>query len=196
MDPKATSCRSSADQEGRAGLDVVTTCSTTNFSLVKSLGATAAFDYSDPRCVEDIIAYTKGGGVYHAFDCISDKDSAMICSKVLSTDSPSQRPRYCSTLPVKFPREDVVSTFILAYTAVGESFHKFVDFPADLQAYEAAQKFWGICQPIIDAGMLLNHPIEVREGGLDLVLEGFADMKEGRVRAKKLVYRIEWTSSF
>jgi NADPH:quinone reductase-like Zn-dependent oxidoreductase len=178
-----------ADPKSRAGLDIVTTCSTANFSLVKSLGASVAFDYKDPQCAENIVKHTRGR-VRHAFDCISDQDSVMMCSKVLSHDGSSQPARYCSTLPVEFPREDVVSTFILGYTAVGEAFHKFLDFPADFQAYEAARQFWGVCQPMINEGELQNHPIEARDGGLEAISEGLADMKEGRIRAKKLVYRI------
>ncbi|CAJ2511889.1 Uu.00g075140.m01.CDS01 [Anthostomella pinea] len=41
-----------------AGYDVVTTCSPRNFNLVKSLGATQAFDYRSPTVVADIVAAT------------------------------------------------------------------------------------------------------------------------------------------
>ncbi|CBX90740.1 similar to oxidoreductase [Plenodomus lingam JN3] len=126
-----------------AGLDVITTCSPANFALVKSLGASVAFDYNDPRCAEDIFKHTRGQ-LYHALDCISEGKSVEICSEGLSKDTAVQPARYCSTLPVDFPRKDVISTFILAYTAVGEAFHKIIDHPANVNDYNAAKKFWGI----------------------------------------------------
>lgn len=33
-----------------------------------------------------------------------------------------------------------------------------------------------------------SHPVEVREGGLEKVLEGMQDLKDGKVSGKKLVY--------
>jgi NADPH:quinone reductase-like Zn-dependent oxidoreductase len=173
----------------RSGLDVITTCSPANFDLVKSLGASAAFDYQAPDCGEAINAYTKGK-LHHALDCISEEASAAICSKALSKDTSSQAAKYCSTLPVQFPREDVVSTFILGYTVVGEAFHKIVDFPAKPEDYEFATKFYRIAEQLLNEQKLLPHPIEVREGGLEGVPGGLEDLKAGRVRARKLVYPI------
>jgi hypothetical protein len=172
----------------RSGLKVITTCSPANFTLVKSLGASAAFDYVDPRCGEAINEHTKGE-LYHVLDCISDEASMLICSKAISDDT-SQVARYCSLLPIQVPREDVVSTFILAYTAVGEAFHKFVDFPANADDYHFACKFYSICQKLLDEGNLISHPVEVREEGLMGISEGLEDLKAGRIRARKLVYRI------
>ncbi|KAH6656518.1 zinc-binding oxidoreductase CipB [Truncatella angustata] len=43
-----------------AGYEVITTCSPRNFDLVKSLGATAAFDYRSPTVVKDIIRACNG----------------------------------------------------------------------------------------------------------------------------------------
>ncbi|KZM20376.1 uncharacterized protein EKO05_0006936 [Ascochyta rabiei] len=172
-----------------AGLNVITTCSPSNFALVKSLGASAAFDYRDVDCGEAIHAYTQGS-MHHAFDCISDDASAVVCAKALAQSTSSQPSRYCSTLPVQCPREDVVSNFVLAYTATGEAFHKFIDFPANLEDYEFARNFFGVFQQLLDEGKVQHHPVEVREGGLEGVPTGLEDLKEGRVSAKKLVYRI------
>lgn len=172
-----------------AGLNVITACSPTNFALVKSLGASAAFDYRYIDCGEAIHAHTQGS-LHHAFDCISDDASAVVCAKALAQSTSLQTSRYCSTLPVQCPREDVVSDFVLAYTAPGEAFHKFVDFPANRGDYEFAKKFSGIFQQLLDAGKVRNHPVEVREGRLGGIPAGLDDLKEGRVSAKKLVYRV------
>lgn len=172
-----------------AGLNVITTCSPTNFALVKSLGASAAFDYREADCGEAIHAHTQGS-MHHAFDCISDDASAAVCAKALAQSTSSQPSRYCSTLPVQCPREDVISNFVLAYTAVGEAFHKFVDFPANREDYESASKFFGVFQQLLGEGKVLPHPVEVREGGMEGIPMGLNDLKKGRISAKKLVYRI------
>jgi NADPH:quinone reductase-like Zn-dependent oxidoreductase len=43
-----------------SGYEVITTCSTRNFTYVKKLGASQAFDYNCPTVVQDIIAAFKG----------------------------------------------------------------------------------------------------------------------------------------
>ncbi|KAF1915607.1 oxidoreductase-like protein [Ampelomyces quisqualis] len=172
-----------------AGLNVITTCSPANSGLVKSLGASAAFDYRDAGCGEAIRAQTQGS-LHHAFDCISDDASAAVCAKALAQSTPSQPSRYCSTLPVQCPREDVVSNFVLAYTAPGEAFHKFIDFPANREDYEFAKKFFRVFQQLLNEGKVVHHPVEVREGGLEGIPAGLDDLKEGTVSAKKLVYVI------
>ncbi|KAF2464414.1 oxidoreductase-like protein [Lindgomyces ingoldianus] len=162
-----------------SGLEVITTCSPGNFDLVKSLGASEAFDYHDPDCGEKIRKFTKDK-LYHALDCISEEATAVICSTALSHDTSSQPVLYCCTLPVEFPRKDALTKFILGYTAMGEAFFKFADFPANTNDYESTKTFFG----------LRHHPIEVRDGGLEGIPLGLEVMKAGQVRAKKLVYRI------
>jgi hypothetical protein len=65
----------------RASINVITTCGPTNFELVKSMGASAAFHYREADYGEAIHAHTQGS-MYHAFDCISDlRDrSRLICN--------------------------------------------------------------------------------------------------------------------
>jgi len=70
-----------------AGLTVVTTCSPRNFDLVKSYGADAAFDYSDPeKCAKDIREYTNDN-LHHVFDCISENTSPEVTSLLSSSFS-------------------------------------------------------------------------------------------------------------
>ena len=45
-----------------SGVEVVTTCSKRNFDYVKGLGARAAFDYSSPSVVGDLVAELQKGG--------------------------------------------------------------------------------------------------------------------------------------
>ncbi|KAF4629400.1 hypothetical protein G7Y89_g8747 [Cudoniella acicularis] len=61
-----------------SGLDPITTCSPSNFDLVRSYGATAVFDYSRPDTATNIKEYT-GGRLKHVMDCISGKESVECC---------------------------------------------------------------------------------------------------------------------
>lgn len=85
-----------------SGLDVLVTCSPHNFEKVKKLGASEAFDYSDPKCGEKIREYS-GNGLKYAFDTISEGKSPKICCEALGSGEGGM---YTSLLPVKdFPRE-------------------------------------------------------------------------------------------
>lgn len=62
----------------RSGLTVIGTSSPRNFDLVKSYGADAVFDYSDPEtCAKNIREYTNNSLKY-AFDCISEHSSPQV----------------------------------------------------------------------------------------------------------------------
>lgn len=64
-----------------SGLTVVTTCSPRNFALVKSLGATDAFDYADPATPAAIRA--KYPTLALGLDTIAEKGSTAILAKSL-----------------------------------------------------------------------------------------------------------------
>ncbi|KAK8249448.1 chaperonin 10-like protein [Phyllosticta capitalensis] len=173
-----------------SGLDVITTCSPRNFDLVKSLGASAAFDYNSPTCAADIRAHTENS-LYFAFDCISEGSSPQICADALSTETSSQKPAYSALLTVKFPRQDIDHRYTLGYTVVGEEFTKFGhNFPAKKEDYEFGKMFWALSQKLLEEGKFRVHQPDIREGGLEGVLEGLDDLRQGKVSGKKLVYRI------
>ncbi|KAF2427365.1 putative zinc-binding oxidoreductase ToxD [Tothia fuscella] len=174
-----------------SGLEVITTCSPHNFETVKSLGADAVFDYKEPNVGAKIREHTKNK-LYHAFDTISEHSSHLICADALSTDTSSaQKPKYGSILPTKSGRSDVIDTYSLGYTVVGEAFRfgprKIAAKPED---YEFMRGFMGdVLQPLLDEGKLRPHRIEVK-GGLGDVLSGLEDMKAGKVSGCKWVYKV------
>ncbi|TLD29123.1 hypothetical protein PspLS_04235 [Pyricularia sp. CBS 133598] len=65
-----------------AGYDVVTTCSPRNFDLVKSLGATAAYDYRSKTAVEDILQHHCHGRTVAGAMSIGD-GGAEACVEIL-----------------------------------------------------------------------------------------------------------------
>lgn len=179
----------------RAGYTVLTTSSPKNFDYVKSLGATEAFDYSDPNAPGAIRAYTENK-LTLAWDTISTESSAKFCADALSSDSHSNSGslRYGSILPVQAPRDDVESVSTLMYTVFGEDFDFGKDtIPQTPEDFEFAKKFMGITEKLLAENKLTPHREVVGKDGLKGVIQGLADMKEGKVSAAKLVYRVEET---
>lgn len=65
-----------------SGLEVITTCSPKNFELVKSLGASQAFDYNSKTVIKDIIAAFKGKQTAGALSV--GKGSLALCIDIMS----------------------------------------------------------------------------------------------------------------
>lgn len=170
-----------------SGLEVITTCSPHNFDLVKSLGADVVFDYKSPTVGADIRKATKDQ-LAHVFDCVSEGSSPAIANEAIG----SKGGKYSTLLFTEdLPREDVVTARTLGYIAVGEPFNKFgVEWPRDPASVEFSTKFASLTEELLAQGKIKPHPADVREGGLEGVLAGIDDLRQGRVSGKKLVYRV------
>ncbi|KAI9738804.1 MAG: hypothetical protein M1834_008311 [Cirrosporium novae-zelandiae] len=186
-----------------SNLTVITTCSPRNFDLVKSLGATAVFDYNDPSCGSKINAYTHNT-LQHVFDCISlpntifDRNSlpssVSICCTALSsspTTTTTGGCHYSSLQPIEdFPRKDIINKVTFGYTAIGERcLLGKLDLPVSKEDFEFWKMWSGIAEGLIAEGKVRPVPTEVGKG-LEGVLEGLQRMREGKVSGRKLVYRI------
>lgn len=169
-----------------SGLKVFTTCSPHNFDFVKSLGADAAFDYSDKDCAKKIREAT-GDSLTHVFDCISEGQSPQICAEAIS----SKGGVISFLLPAESPRKDVEDKRTLAYTQTGESFQFGpTAFPAKREDFEFASMFWKLSEELFAEKKLRVHRPEVRKGGLQGVFEGLSDLKGNKVSGKKLIYTL------
>ena len=60
----------------------------------------------------------------------------------------------------------------------------------DLGIPSEASEF-GIAQNFLNGGLNKAHPMEKRSGGLAAVGEGIDDVREGKVKGKKLVYTVK-----
>ncbi|KAF4813849.1 Protein TOXD [Colletotrichum siamense] len=176
-----------------SGYDVITTASPHNFDYLKELGASAVFDYKSPTVSEDIRKHT-GDALTLAWDCQSTDESAAIVARALSSSKPSL---VGTLLPVDKkkvqevnPNADVQMS--LYYTVFGEEFGYFGKRDAVPENYEFGKRFWELSRELLAAGKL--KPIRViknRGGsGLDGVIVGLKELKEGKVSAGKLVYTI------
>ena len=174
-----------------SGLTVVTTASKRNFGLLKDLGADEVFDYNDPKCGAKIREYTEDK-LYYAFDCISEGSSIGICAEALSSSAPAAGLHYSALLGVKeFPREDVKTRSTIAYTGIGEAFEKRGrTVPAMPDHYLFAGRFMKVAAELLAAGKLKPGNFAVRAGGLEGVVDGLRELKEGKVSGTKLVYRV------
>ncbi|EQB55544.1 hypothetical protein CGLO_04526 [Colletotrichum gloeosporioides Cg-14] len=176
-----------------SGYNVITTASQHNFDYLKELGASAVFDYKSPTVSEDIRKHT-GDALTLAWDCQSTDESAAIVARALSSSKPSL---VGTLLPVDKkkvqevnPNADVQMS--LYYTVFGEEFGYFGKRDAVPENYEFGKRFWELSRELLAAGKL--KPIRViknRGGsGLEGVIVGLKELKEGKVSAGKLVYTI------
>ena len=182
-----------------SGLTVITTCSPRHNDLLKRLSADAVFDYKSVDCGLQIREYTSNTLMY-ALDCISEPSSAKICADALSTSSSSSTgtKRYSSLLGIAdFPRTDVEKRTTIAYSALGEEMsfagHGSVippKIPAKDEDARFMEMFIGIAEALLAEGKVKAHPPSVREDGLRGILEGWQEMREGKVSGEKLVYRV------
>ena len=189
-----------------SGATVLATSSPRNFELLKSLGADAVFDYNDPSAPKAIRSYTQDG-LHLVFDCIAEGNSLTFCAEALASDATPEN-HYSGLLGFKeFPRQDVKARFTMAYSVFGE--------PMDLgrgpmdakpEDYEFGQKFWSLTQVLFEQGKLKVHPVDLRSGGLEAIGQGYvarlrsgkqnltgcrlADLKDGKVSGKKVVYSL------
>ncbi|SMQ51369.1 unnamed protein product [Zymoseptoria tritici ST99CH_3D7] len=101
--------------------------------------------------------------------------------------------RYSSLLPPTeaCPRKDIAVSMVFAYTAYGEAFTKFGhEFPSKPEDYLYASKFFDVCEGLFAEGKLKPHPNDRRPNGLDGVLNGLDELREGKVSGAKLVYSV------
>ncbi|KAH6719123.1 putative zinc-binding oxidoreductase ToxD [Leptodontidium sp. MPI-SDFR-AT-0119] len=176
-----------------SGLKVITTASPQNFDFVRNLGADYVLDYHDPEVGSKINALTSNT-LHLVFDTIAVPSSSAICAAALSTSpspDPSVKLLYVTLLEVPMSRPEVENIFFLAYTISGEEFEMEGQvWPASREDNMFARRFVGVCDGLLREGLVRCHPVWKREGGLEGVLGGMMEMKEGKVSGQKLVYRI------
>ncbi|KAI1615910.1 hypothetical protein EDD36DRAFT_492499 [Exophiala viscosa] len=170
-----------------SGYSVITICSGEDSERLKLLGAEECFDYRDPN-VADKVRRLTGNNLQYAWDTVAIESSAKICANALSTYPGTQ---YGATNPIKSPRSDVQSSSIVMYTMFGESFSFGAqEFARSTEDFEFAKMFMGLTEKLLREDKIKTHPGVLKEHGLAGVLEGLDELKAGKVRSGKLVYRI------
>lgn len=179
-----------------SGLTVLTTASPRNFDYLKSLGADAVFDYHTPteELAKEIKSQTNNN-LTLAWDCSPTPESAQLSALSMSDSQPGV---YGALLPVKDEilksvNPNVSGGFTMGYTVFGEAFSRGGrDYPAKPEDFAFGQAFWRLSGDLLSQGKFKVARTSVNQGGdgLDGVLKGLHDLREGRVSGTKLVYTL------
>jgi aspyridone synthetase trans-acting enoyl reductase len=171
-----------------AGYQPIATCSASNFDLVKSRGAIAAFDYNDPFAKDAIKRYTSNNLSY-VLDCIGNASTMTLCYSALSDKGGSYvaLEQYPRRLTIR--RRNVKHDWVLGWSLFGEEVKLAGAYARDANPEDLrfGGEWMAKVQPLLDSGVIECHPLEVMRGGLGAVTMGLDNLREGRVRGKKVV---------
>ncbi|KAI9157870.1 Trans-enoyl reductase RAP2 [Paramyrothecium foliicola] len=174
-----------------SGFDPIAVCSPRNFDLVRSYGATAVFDYSDPDVSMAIKDHT-GGKLKYALDCISDNQSVETCYGALARFGG----RYASLEHVPdellAKRRAVNPTFVLAFEIMGEGVTLSGNYgrPADKSKLDLCVHVFPMYQRLLKQRKLRTHPLQELNGGWKGVVEGLSLLEKGELSGTKIVVKV------
>ncbi|RYO85824.1 hypothetical protein DL766_001215 [Monosporascus sp. MC13-8B] len=180
-----------------SGYRVITTCSPKNFTMVEGYGAEKAFDYHSSTCGEDIRAYTKNSLEY-VLDIITEARTIRHCYAAIGRGGG----KYCGfeLLPddlLATLRKSVKADWTMGLELTGNE----VDLPGGY--YRAANPElhdWFVLWKeryvaLYESGKVKPHPITLRQGGLDKVIDGIETMRRREISGEKIVYPLYNTAS-
>ncbi|GKZ38756.1 hypothetical protein AbraIFM66950_011219 [Aspergillus brasiliensis] len=181
----ATSTGSLAIQFAKlSGLRVVTRCSELNRAWMHELGADAVFDYHDPHVGERIREVTDDT-LELAFDTISTNQTAAICAAALSSSGGC----YNALLDVRCPRGDVDTHVSMAYDMIGEPYLMGgKEVQARTESFSFGAQWANTVEALLQTRQITSQPIQIKPGGLAGIASGLDWLRQGKVRAPKLVY--------
>ncbi|KIJ34029.1 hypothetical protein M422DRAFT_263987 [Sphaerobolus stellatus SS14] len=175
-----------------AGYKVATVSSPRNFELVKSLGATVVFDYKSPDVLDQIIAATTpSGGIIGALDTQGASEGQLLAVKAFGPEGKGK------VVTILGPKDEAVAYNpnvtiqpTLIYTALGREFSFGEVFPVSKEDRDHMAAFLTKVPELVKSGAIKPNRVKLWEGGLDGIEGGLAYMKEGKLSAEKLVYKI------
>ncbi|RPD66610.1 GroES-like protein [Lentinus tigrinus ALCF2SS1-7] len=173
-----------------SGYKVVTTASTRNFPLVRSLGADEVFDYRDPEVVDNIKDVT-ADSIAYALDAISEKESQRITAQSMGSNG-GKMVVVLKPDPAATDRADVEVKYTLLYTALGRAFELGPDarFPVSTEDVAQIVEFVKKIPELVQDGSVKPLSMKLWEGGLDAIPDGLQYMREGKVSGEKIVYKL------
>ncbi|KAJ5629596.1 alcohol dehydrogenase [Penicillium herquei] len=185
----SSSCGSSAIQLAVAsGLEVVTTASSSNHELVKSLGATHVLDYKDLDVVDRLLSILKPGD--YIVDCIATKETQTTCGEILGRIGGGKL--LVVNIPEgTFPENVEPSMGMLVYSYILIVISNFVKVICLPVTPELGHHIWhGFIPEALAAGKYQAKPDpHLIAGGLQSIQDGIDLLRKG-VSAKKVVIEI------
>ncbi|KAL7283725.1 hypothetical protein ACG7TL_003162 [Trametes sanguinea] len=173
-----------------SGYKVVATASPRNFDLVRSLRASAVFDYADPEVVSKVKA-ASDDSIRFGLDTISLRESQTISAEVIAPGG-GKVVHILQVIPDTTTRTDVQRIYTLLYWALGRefSFGPGADHPVRPEDRAHMVHFLKKVPGLVKDGSVKPLPIKLWEGGLRAIPDGLQYMREGKARAEKIVYRV------
>lgn len=78
-----------------------------------------------------------------------------------------------------------------AYATFGEDWGWMgYPIPGKKEDFEYGVELFRIAEKLLEEGKVKVHPPVIKEGGLEGILDGLQELKEGKVSGGKLVYRV------
>ncbi|KAH7313139.1 chaperonin 10-like protein [Rhexocercosporidium sp. MPI-PUGE-AT-0058] len=180
-------------------ITIIALASARHHAYLQSLGANYTFDYSSPTVVEDVRGLKRD--IRSGIDCHSEGSSthlAALCMLPNGNDNlvGEDRRRIIRTLPPGLIRGSIppsvrADEWILSYTALGKPFwFLFKYYPASPEDYRSSTDYLQALTPLLREQKVVPVKHRLMSGGLESISLGFDEMRLGRVRGEKLVYRV------
>ncbi|KAG4411171.1 hypothetical protein IFR04_015697 [Cadophora malorum] len=170
------------------GYTPIVTCSPENNALCENYGAVACFDYRSPTCGADIRDYTANNLAF-VFDTVTDASTMRMCYEAIGSSGGRYVVLEAITIPVKYTRRDVRADWLMAPTITGAP----VDIPGlyGRPSTPEHRKFGAslflLAEELLKEGRIKNHPLDIREGGLENIPTYVEDLRMGNVRGKRQI---------
>ncbi|PGH19027.1 hypothetical protein AJ79_00061 [Helicocarpus griseus UAMH5409] len=169
------------------GYEIITTCSPSNFELVKQYGADVVFDYHSPTCAADIKKYTKNGLKY-VIDPFGEASTLTLCYNAIGRAGGI----YCALEHYQeslCTRKTVKHHFIMGPSVNGRGviLPEPYGVAPDPELHEWSKEFYSVIQGLINDGSLKPLPIRRVEGSFEGILKGLDILKNKQVSGAKLI---------
>ncbi|GHJ85931.1 hypothetical protein NliqN6_2333 [Naganishia liquefaciens] len=149
--------------------------------FAKSIGCDVIVDYRKGNVAEDIKSalreHASGKQLLHVYDAISEHGSGEHINAVADQGA-------IVTHVLQNEKDYDSSKFTVIRTMVGDSHGK------DAYRQDFAYAYYRLMSKWMKEGRFKPHPYEVVSGGLEAVVGGLMQLKEGKVSAKKLLFKV------
>lgn len=174
-----------------SGYKVATVASPKNHALLKELGADAVFDYKQSDVVDQIRNVT-GNSISIGLDTHATEDSQLLSVRTFGPSGGHLIVILGPSDKAAKERPDVKIQPTILYTALGRAFAwpKGLSAPASPEDRAQLAHFLPKLTRLVEAGSIRSNPTKIWEGGLENVQQGFDYMREGKVSAEKIVYKV------
>ena len=124
-------------------------------------------------------------------DCVAEDEQGTpeICAKIMCLAGGT----YVPLLPVTNLRDDVSKPILATFSVFGEKFTLGpLDIPSMPDHHEWTKKWYLMAIKLVAEGKVKPHRVKVMDGGLEGVIKGIEDYREGlRLSGYKAVYKVE-----